>query len=339
MRGTNGREAFQQSQTAVTIDTVAPRITGTSPANGATINNRQPSIVINANDIGGSGLGSATVSINGQQVATEDITIASNAITVVNADNLNGQVNINATVLDRAGNAARRSFSFFVGDEGGGVGNNSDITSFSSNATGDVQIGDRVTVDLRAPIGGRANVDILSSRNRAVVQTVRLSETEDGRYRATFSVPDSGDSSFILLARYTDANGNVSTQEASARLFVADANGNGSGGNLGNDRITITSPRESDRVANAIVVSGRSEPNTTVDVNVTAQGTRYLVFEYSNDLGTQQVQADASGNWSTDSIALPRPNNVSNLRFTISATQTDSAGNRSEPVTVAVTPR
>lgn len=341
LRSTNGREAFQQSQSSVTIDTVAPRITGTSPANGATINNRQPSIVINANDIGGSGLGSATVSINGQQVATEDITIASNAITVVNTDNLNGQVNINATVLDRAGNAARRSFSFFVGDEGGGVGNNSDITSFSSNATGDVQIGDRVTVDLRAPIGGRANVDILSSRNRAVVQTVRLSEVSDGRYRATFSVPDSGDSSFILLARYTDIGGNVSTQEASARLFVADANGDSGGNNSGgvNDRITITSPRESDRVADAIVISGRAEPNTTVDVNVTAQGTRYLVFEYSNDLGTQQVQTDNSGNWSTASIALPRPNNVSNLRFTVSATQTDSAGNRSEPVTVAVTPR
>ena len=336
LRGANGREAFQQSQTAVTIDTLAPRITGTAPANGASIGNSQPNIVINANDVGGSGLGSANVTINGVQVATEDITISSNAVTIVNSEALDGQVNVVATVLDRAGNQARRSFSFSTtNDNSGGNSTGDDITSFSSNATSDVQIGDRVTVDLRAPIGGRATVEVLNKDRRTIRQTVRLTEIADGRYRATFSVPDTGDSVFYLRARFTNANGDVSTREASAPIYVA----NSGGSNNTIDRLTITSPRADATVSNSLVVEGRAEPNSTVEVSVTAQGTRYLVFEYSNDLGTQQVQTDASGNWSTNSISLPRPGSVSNLRYVISATQTDSDNTRSEPVTVTVTPR
>ena len=53
LQGQNGFETTVQSQDPVTIDTVAPRLGGTFPANGAQINIAQPNIVIFADDLGG----------------------------------------------------------------------------------------------------------------------------------------------------------------------------------------------------------------------------------------------------------------------------------------------
>jgi len=337
LRNASGRDTFQQSQTPVTIDTVAPRIISTSPANGANVNNEQPNIVINATDVGGSGLSSAAVTINGVAVLPEDITISTNSVTIISPERLNGQVTVNATISDRAGNQVRRNFSFFAADSGTGTGS-SVIRSLTTNATRNTQSGDRITVDMRAPIGGTASFDVLGDNRAIVLRNVRMNEVADGRYRGTFTVPAT-DNALYVRARFVDANGLASTSEASAPIYVVDGRGvDGSGNdNIGN--VTITSPRETDRVGTAVTVTGRADPYATVDVAVVAQGVRYYILEYSNDLGTRQVQADANGNWSTGSIELPRPNNVSNLRYVITAVQTDDANRRSDPATVTVTPR
>ena len=57
LTATNGFEDTAQSVEPVTIDTVAPRVFGTFPANGATVSVSQPNIVVFADDLGGSGLG------------------------------------------------------------------------------------------------------------------------------------------------------------------------------------------------------------------------------------------------------------------------------------------
>jgi hypothetical protein len=111
LRNNAGRESFRQSQSSVTIDTVAPRITSISPASGSTVSSSQSNVVINATDVGGSGLGSATVSFDGQSVATEDITVSSNSVSVIAPSNLSGQISVAVSVSDRAGNQARRTFS------------------------------------------------------------------------------------------------------------------------------------------------------------------------------------------------------------------------------------
>jgi hypothetical protein len=331
LRNTNGREAFLQSQSSVTLDTVAPRITGTSPASSATVSTSQPNIVINATDVGGSGLDSASVSINGQQVDVNDITVSSNSISVIPADVLNGQVTVNATISDRAGNQARRSFTFFVDDSG--RGGSTTITSVTTNATRDTQTGERVTVDLRAPADGTASFDVLSQDRRVLIRNVRMTEIATGRYRGSFTVPSGSESRLYVLGRYTDVNGRTSTEEAASPISVV----GGANNNL--DQLTITTPREGDQVSNTITVRGTAEPGATVEVSVVAQGTRYLILPYSNNLGTQQVQANSSGSWTTGSINLPRPSNVSELRYTITAIQSDGANRSSDPVTVTVTPR
>lgn len=361
LRNSAGREGFRQSQSSVTIDTVAPRITSTSPASGSTISSSQSNIVINATDVGGSGLGGATVSFNGRSVATEDITVSSNSVSVIAPNNLSGQVSVVVSVSDRAGNQARRTFSYFVSGNGGNGsgngGNNSGngIISLTHNATRDMQPGDRVTVNLRAAAGGSASFDVLGSDNSVLLRNVRMTETADGRYRGTFSIPSGDASQLSIRGRFTDANGQVSTEETTAPIIL-NGNGNAGNGNAGSDNgtnngdagndvnnnqapLTISTPGDGATVGRTLTVRGAAEANATVEVSVVAQGTRYLIFEYSNDLGTQQVQANSRGAWTTNAINLPAPANVSNLKYMVTATQTDGSNRRSEPVTITVTPR
>ena len=49
-----------------------------------------------------------------------------------------------------------------------------------------------------------------------------------------------------------------------------------------------------------------------------------------------QVRVNRNGKWQTDAITLPRPRNVTGLRYEITATQTDNAGRTSDPVKVTV---
>ncbi len=339
LRNNNGREAFQQSQTSVTIDTTPPRITGISPVAGSTIPSSQSNIVINATDVGGSGLDRADVSFNGQSVAPQDITVNSNSVSVIAPDNLSGQVSVNVTVFDRAGNAARRTFSYFVNDNGNGNnsgnnGNGGAIISLTHNATRDTIVGDRVTVNMRAGVGGNATFDVLGNDSTTVIRNVPMTEISDGRYRGSFSVPSNVSSPIIIRGRFTDTNGNTSTEDTTAPISV---NGGDQNGNMAD--LTISTPRDGGTVGNNLVVRGSAQPNATVEVDVAAQGSRYLIFNYSNDLGTQQVQADGNGNWSTSAYNLPSPSGVSNLKYVITATQTDSSNRQSQPVTVTVTPR
>lgn len=336
LRNSSGREAFQQSQTAVTLDTTPPRITGTTPSTGATIPSSQSNIAINATDLGGSGLGSATVSFNGQAVAPEDITVSSNQISVIAPDNLSGQVSVNVSVLDRAGNAARRTFSYMVNDNGtgnGGNGSGNGIISLTHNATRDTQPGDRVTVNMRAGVGGSAIFDVLGNGNAVLLRNVRMTEISDGRYRATFTVPGNSDSALTIRGHFTDANGTLSTEETTVPIGV---NAGDSSGNL--QDLTIVTPRDGATVGDSVTIMGTASPNATIDVNIVAHGTRYYIFEYSNDLGTQQVQVKGNGNWSAI-FNLPTPSNVSNLSYVVTATQTDSSNRQSQPVTITLSPR
>jgi hypothetical protein len=103
--------------------------------------------------------------------------------------------------------------------------------------------------------------------------------------------------------------------------------------------VTITTPLDNDTVASPLTVRGTAAPGATVEVSVRAEGVRYYIFDYKEELGTQQVQANTVGNWATQAITLPRPRNVSGLKYVVTAVQIDAAGQRSEPVTATVNAR
>ena len=336
LRNNAGQEAILQSRTPLTIDNIAPRITSTAPRNGAFANSNQPNIVIYANDIGGSGLASANVSINGQRLQPEEITVSPNSVSIVPVEPISGQTSVRATIFDAAGNSASTNFSF-TADGNNPTGNNGTglIGSVTHNATRALYPGDRVSVIITAPAGGRAWFDVLGDGDRVISRNIPLTEdAAGGRYRGSFTIPDTvNDLELNIRGRYEDTGGGIDVVDATAPIQLAGGATNAS------TRINITTPRDEDTVGSPLTVRGNATPGATVEVSIRAEGVRYYIFEYKEELGTQQIQANNNGSWATQAIALPRPRNVSGLKYVITAVQIDNAGRRSEPVTVTVNPQ
>lgn len=324
--GANGQEAVQQSREPLTLDTIPPRIINTSPADRATVNNAQPNITVQADDIGGSGLARATLTItnNGQTFDAPATVAPPGTVTAIVPRPLSGQATLRVNIADAANNSSSVTFTIFVNGTAGA------ITSFTHNAARALQPGEDVVVDMMAPAQGKATFDVLSDNNIALAQNIPMREIAAGRYRGSYRIQDNPNAARLrIVGHYGDANNQISTTEATTPVTVLDNTP---------ETLTILQPTENDRAISPLVVRGRAAPNATVDVSVHIAGVRLLIFEYSQDLPTQQVQADANGNWQSQPIELPKVRNVSNLEYTVTATQTDAANRRSDPVTVTLKP-
>jgi hypothetical protein len=327
--GRDGREVTQQSLDDLTIDTVPPRINDTSPRNGDKIDVAQPNITIDADDLGGSGLAPSTITLtnNGQRIDVP-ATVTRRGLRAVAPRALSGRVDVEAEVLDEAGNATVKSFSFTVGEDTA-LGA---IHSINHNVTRTLQAGDVVTVEMKADDGGRASFDLLDDANRVVAQGIPLSEITPGRYRGTYTINGTRDAGVLhIVGRFRDANGQLTTRDATTTFEVA--------GTADLKAPTITSPQDGDRVGEDVTVRGRGTPQATVEISVRVEGVQYLVLPYSRELGASQVSVDRNGNWQTQPITLPTPRNISSLKYIITATQTDNANRTSQETTITVRPR
>lgn len=323
-----GEEIQQQSLNPLTIDTLAPRIIGTFPADGAAIEVSQPNITVYADDLGGSGLAPSTMSITNQgetfQIPT---TVAPpTSISGVPPRPLSGDVTVRANVADVAGNVTTRTFTFAVRAALGPV------TSITHNATRNLQGGDVVTVEMTAEAGGRASFDLVTTDNRMFAQGIPMTEIAQGRYRGNYTFPAGRDATDLrVVGRFVDINNRLTTSEATTPLRTINA--------AGPEVPIITTPTDNERVATPITIRGRATPNAIIEVGLRAEGVQYFVFEYKEDMPAIQVRADANGNWQTQPIQLPKPRNVSGLSYVITATQRDAADRVSEPATITVRPR
>lgn len=322
----NGVEDFAQSAETATIDTVAPRLVGTFPANGAQIAVAQPNIAIFADDLGGSGLGAANVDIitgpaNKPIVTRIPATVAPpTSINAVAPTPLSGQIGVRAVIADKAGNTLNVNFAFTA------VAGAGSISSFSHGANRNIGVGDDVPLVLSAQPAGRASFDVLTRNGQTIARDVPLIEVEPGKYRATYRVAAGTSGTLRFVGKFTGTDGQTSQLETTTRVAVAAAP----------TKLTIQTPSEGDQVQSPLTVRGQAAPGATVDVALSAQGTQFFILEYKQDLGVQQVRADANGNWNAK-LELPALRNVSGLKFTISVTQTDATGKTSEPVVVTVT--
>lgn len=326
----NGFESSAQSQNPVTIDTVAPRLIGTIPGNNAQINITQPNIAISVDDLGGSGLGEATVSIVSNGVTTPiPATVAPpSIINAVPPQALNGRVQVRATISDKAGNTLPVNFAFTV-VKGGGVAGV--IQSFTQGATRAVTPGESVPLVLVASPGGRGAFDVIGPRGGNIARDLPLSEDADspGTYRGTYRVPEDTTGPIRFMGRFTGADNVLNQSEATAPVRIAAATPT---------KLSITTPTNGATVQSPFTISGKAAPGATVSVSVTATGTQFFVLQYNNDLGTVQVLANAQGNWQTQPLPFTKPRNVQGLSLSISATQTDAANRTSDPVEITVTP-
>ena len=320
----NGAEATAQSDAPVTIDTVAPRVFGTFPANNSTVNVSNPNIVVFADDLNGSGLGSAQMEIsNGNLRFPVQATIAPpTSINAVVPQALSGAVSVRATIADKAGNTTVSNFSFNVaGAVAGG------IQSFEQGATRPLNTGEEVPLLLQGNPAGQASFDVLDANNRVISSNLPLTEDRDtpGTYRGTYRVPDAAKGNLRFVGRFSPGDGTSTTAPASAPVTILEP-----------VNLTVTSPQNGATAGSPLVVSGKGAPGSTVNVSIVATGMQLFILEYREDLGTKQANVDANSNWRTEAIPLPKPKNVSGLSYVISVTQTNGANVTSEPVTLSV---
>lgn len=335
LMGRDNQEVTEQSLDELTIDTTPPVVNSTDPSDRAIVDVAQPNITIVADDLGGSGLAPSTITFtNKGQDIDVPATVTRRGLRAVAPRGLSGRVDVRAEVRDEAGNSTVETFYFTVRGTGtgGAAGTEDDfgaITSIYHNANRVLQTGDKLTVNMNAQTGGRASFDLIDQDNRTIAAGLTMIENDPGRYTGTYTILRNAVAGELrVVGRFRDANGQLTTKEATTTVEVVG----------GNDvaEVTITSPTENDRATETIVVRGTGTPGAIVEVNVTALGTQFYVFEYREELGATQVRVNRNGTWQTGTITLPRPNKVTGLRYEISAAQTDNAGRASDPVKVSV---
>lgn len=338
MTGPNNVADTMQSDKPITIDTVPPRITGVFPANGTQTNNATPNMAVYADDIGGSGLSRGTIRltlINGQNTDVPAVVVVGGLSAETPRALPAGPVSLRATVADAAGNEAQAISNFtVVGNVAGGV------TSVAHNARAALRTGEVLVTEMRGDPNGRATFDLVGDNNRVVATNLPMREIEPGRYQGTYTVQGNEATNRLrVVGRFAGANNQPVTNEATTMVSLAAAV-------TPQAAFSVTAPANQAAVQSPLTVRGRALPGAIVDVAVRADGTkvtRLLILEnrrpYTQELGTQQVQADANGNWATRAIELPAIKDVEDLKFVITATQTDSLNRRSDPITLTVTPK
>lgn len=331
--GANGDEDAAQSQQTITIDTVAPREVRIAPPNNTTINDARPTVIITVDDVGGSGLASAvaTVTANGRVLNNVPATIVPpSEVHVQLPAAVSGAVSVKVNITDAARNT-RSVFSNFSVQARQGA-----IRSVTQSATRPLRAGETLRVDMLAAPGGRATFDIIGDTNQVLVTRQPMTEIDEGRYQGNYTLANNLNSERLRVrVRFADAGGIVDTAEATNEVLLVRDNAA--------TQFSITQPTENGAATTPLIVRGRAIPGALVDVTITGRGTKTLggviaYGEYQQVVDTQQVQADDRGNWLTRPITLPRPRNVNELKFEVSAVQTDLGNRRSQPETVTITP-
>jgi hypothetical protein len=296
-----------------------------------------PNIAVYADDIGGSGIARGTIQLVGAGNQAIDVP----AVVVVGG--ISGEtpralpagiVNLRGSVVDAAGNSTPIISTFTV------VGGVAGATAVTHNARTALRQNDVLVVEMRGEPNGRASFDLVGDNNRLVAVNVPMREIEAGRYQGTYTVQgNEATARMRVVGRFIGFNNQPVTNEATTQVTLATVAAQPTA-------LTITGPTDNAQVTSPLTIRGRAIPGAIVDVSIRAEGTqitRLLIFErrspYTQDLGTQQVQADQNGNWATRPIELPAVRDVEDLKLTISATQTDALNRRSQPVTITVTPR
>jgi len=332
----NGQEDAAQSEAPITIDTVAPRETRVIPAEGSVVTDARPTITVTVDDVGGSGLAAADLTLTpqgGQSIRVPATIVPPSTITAQSPQALSGRVNAKLNFSDAARNTRSIFFNFTVQPRQGA------IRSVNHNATRPLRQGDTLRVDILAEPAGRATFDLIDAvTNQAIVNRIPMTELNvgDGRYQGSYTVPQAVNAERLRIrARFEDGAGAVDTSESLNEVLLAR-----NAGNTGNT-LSITQPANGAAATSPLQVRGRATPNALVDVTITARGTKTLLGilgyqAYEQVVDTQQVQADAAGNWQLRNVPLTRPRNIANLQYEISAVQTEIGDQRSEPVTVTL---
>ncbi|WAJ71411.1 cadherin-like domain-containing protein [Catenovulum adriaticum] len=298
-------------------DTVTVRWNNTGAGDN---NSGVTGVTADFSNFGGSSAVAATESAG---TWTASYTIVAGVIDAINQ-------NVSISVTNSIGSRTSSDTSNVTVDNSAPTVSDSNISiSGASGNDGSYKIGDKVTATWNNTAGGDNNSDTINN--------VAIDFSQFGGGSAVLASDSSGTwtATYTIVAGSIDANNrNISvtaTDNSGNSTTTADST-NASIDNTVPDLVTITTPIETDGVINAaedndVLIQGTGgENNATVTVNITD----------NNSSVSRTVTTDSSGNWTIagSEIDVSAFNNGS---LTVSATQTDDAGNTSTVATQTIT--
>ena len=302
------RDAAGNSSTishTVTIDTNAPAVAITDPADNSSTNDNTPTVSGTA-EVGAA----VTVTItdnNGNVVETQNPTVDGSGNWTFDASALaDGDYTITATATDAAGNNGMATGVTFTVDT---TAPTTAITTPADNST----TGDGTpTISGTVSEPGAAVTVTITDNNGNVVET--QTPAVDGSGNWTFDASALGNGDYTITASATDDAGNTGADSTSN--FTVDATA---------PSVSITAPADNANLSDTTpTVSGNvSEPGATVTVTITDSN--------GNIVETQTPVVDANGDWSFDAAQLAEGT------YTAEATAVDNGGNTSTPANVTFT--
>jgi hypothetical protein len=314
----NGQVApLIQANSAVSIQSVAPKISAVSPAKGSTVQTDRPLIYGTISDSGGAGIdpNKTQVMLDGHDVSA-DATVTPQFFNLRPSHPLQpGDHTVRVTVADGAGNTTQHEWTFRVSSE-------KFVKSFTSDADPNAVLnaGSRIRFTLNAQPGGQASVSV-----PGIAEDVPLRETSPGVYTGSYTVAQGQNASGVpATARFVGPNGDIVTQTLSQGLQIA----------AGQPVAPIiTEPADGANVGRTVTVRGKAAPGATVrvKVNYTSSGLGGLL-NLNGSAGTQEVTADDHGVWEVTDLPLKTDSLLANAgatQYQIVATTVNAAGESS----------
>jgi len=321
----NGKTApLIQAADTITIQSSAPKIGSVSPSKGSTVQTDRPLIYGTLSEAGGLGIDAdrTRIWLDGEDMS-QDATVTEQFFNLKPPHTLAaGEHTVRVSVTDTAGNTAEQQWNFIVSNE-------RRVTSFTSDIPADrvLDAGSRIRFTLKAQPGGRASVNL-----PGITDNLPLTETSPGVYTGSYTVAQGENATGAPpTARFVGPDGNVVTEALPHKIAIA-----------GGKPITptITSPEEGANVGRTISLRGKADPGATVriKVNYTSSGLGGLL-SLNGSTGTQEVTADAKGNWQAVDVPLTTDSllaSAGQTRYQIVVSALNAAGDSSPEVALDV---
>ena len=304
-----------QAGETVSVDAVPPRAREFAPDDGASVNDPRPNISAVFEDQG-SGLDRKEVRllINGRDV-TGDATVTRDFISYKPTEALPpGPQKVELKIADVAGNRTEARWTFIEQPrEAGG------IKSVVDNADHVLQPGDTIHVEMTGTPGGKATFSAGS------LQNVPMREVQPGHYTRDYTIRTGDDIADKPLAfRLVTPQGDKFEQASRRAIKV----------NTGKPTPpVVTSPGPNQAPTNPLVIRGKATPNSKVRVKVDYRNRVFGLVALQGTAADTTVTADRDGNWQTEPINIGGILGNKGVEYTISATASNAADEKSDTTT------
>lgn len=313
-----------QAPETVTIDSIPPKVGVRFPNDGAVIENGEPLIYAALTDSGGIGVDTSRTKIFvDDQDVTGSASVTSSYVDFKPPVPLGpGQHKVHVVVVDSLGNKSAATWPF-------NISSHRYIDRFDTNvAPGTIlSTGQTVKFTMQGPADADASVSI-----PGIAHGIHLHQFEPGIYRGEYTIqPGDNATETPIIGRFHTAGGHELVDILPNGLNVA-------GGSPAAP--SITSPSDGSAVNGTVAVAGAAPPLSVVRVRLKfdtkAAGDQ---VDITGTAAIREVTADASGNWSIDSLPVDSSSLLSsehNTHYTITAQTVDPTGQRSAESVITV---